>query len=791
MRNKRNRKEKKIERWSLLEVKQGQKAGEGADYWNMYEGLLLLSAWAVNLFALCGEPFIPWLPLGISLPALLFMLKGWKRPKLQSGLLLAAALAVLTASLLARRALVSGLVAYVNGLIKLVSIDLGIPGQLLDNEAAGAWSMTWFLAAVCMVLAVCLALCVRFAYYWALYLPALGFLALQAALDLDMGAAAPSSLFAAVLLTGACRLQRKGNGEKKTLTLCISFSIIVFAVLGGFAIGVGQMDIQPAWMEHTAAAAAKKAEKLRFDKDEYDGLLQGSLQDSGGLKRSKETMLEVKMSKPASLYLKGMVGSYYTGKEWQLSPGQEVWDNRQLFYWLNQDGFSALSQLSQLSRAIGFQKPEENTIEIRNLAANSQYLYLPYEMNSLQADGSMKTGNDACVVSRQMKGLRNYRCQADNGLLQDFSKLAAKAYKARKNGQKKETRDFFQSESHYNEFVYRTYLQLPKETKTFLAGCMKPPKGTVAYDQAYDMIHAVLDQQVTYQEKTKKPAEDQDFLQYFLETEQAGYAVHYATAAVLMYRYLGIPARYVEGYLITPEETEGLTEDDTISVTGESAHAWAEIYVDQVGWMPVEFTPKYEKVMDVDARGITGKSAAKQQEGTYTAKAKPQIMMEEKKIPENYEEPKKKNTFPWHWAALGVMIALLAAFLLYRMLKRRHMLQIRAASFTAANKNAALCSMFRYSEELLRCCGIPKGSGGNEGSIRETQDLLRETFSEGYADAWKQAFHAAQYAFFSQHDVQAEQLAQVRSFMEETKKQVLRKVSWRRKMKMKFWDNLI
>lgn len=35
-----------------------------------------------------------------------------------------------------------------------------------------------------------------------------------------------------------------------------------------------------------------------------------------------------------------------------------------------------------------------------------------------------------------------------------------------------------------------------------------------------------------------------------------GYDVQFATAATLMFRYYGIPARYAEGYLLTPEDAE-------------------------------------------------------------------------------------------------------------------------------------------------------------------------------------------------------------------------------------------
>lgn len=102
-----------------------------------------------------------------------------------------------------------------------------------------------------------------------------------------------------------------------------------------------------------------------------------------------------------------------------------------------------------------------------------------------------------------------------------------------------------------------------------------------------------------------------DFINYFLDSNKKGYCVHFASAAVLMFRYMGIPARYVEGYAVDYNEItngkamEELNKDDyltgfselpnvpvvTINVTDASAHAWVEIYTDDYGWMQVELTP--------------------------------------------------------------------------------------------------------------------------------------------------------------------------------------------------------
>ena len=78
--------------------------------------------------------------------------------------------------------------------------------------------------------------------------------------------------------------------------------------------------------------------------------------------------------------------------------------------------------------------------------------------------------------------------------------------------------------------------------------------------------------------------EGQDEVVYFL-TEGKGVCRHFASAAVLMYRTLGIPARYVVGYSVY---AVGETWTD---VTGAQAHAWVEVFFDGIGWVQYECTP--------------------------------------------------------------------------------------------------------------------------------------------------------------------------------------------------------
>lgn len=82
------------------------------------------------------------------------------------------------------------------------------------------------------------------------------------------------------------------------------------------------------------------------------------------------------------------------------------------------------------------------------------------------------------------------------------------------------------------------------------------------------------------------PEWEADFALWFLENSDTGYCVHFATAATVLLRAAGIPARYVEGYLV---ETQAKR---IVSVTTDNAHAWVEYYLPDVGWVILEATPE-------------------------------------------------------------------------------------------------------------------------------------------------------------------------------------------------------
>ena len=72
----------------------------------------------------------------------------------------------------------------------------------------------------------------------------------------------------------------------------------------------------------------------------------------------------------------------------------------------------------------------------------------------------------------------------------------------------------------------------------------------------------------------------------FILQRKAAHCEYFASAAVVMLRAAGVPTRYVSGYFA--HEGDG---KDTLLVRQRDAHAWAESWVPDAGWVTVDATP--------------------------------------------------------------------------------------------------------------------------------------------------------------------------------------------------------
>ena len=94
-------------------------------------------------------------------------------------------------------------------------------------------------------------------------------------------------------------------------------------------------------------------------------------------------------------------------------------------------------------------------------------------------------------------------------------------------------------------------------------------------DLITDTVKEYVSNAAVYDKGIEKPPKDTDIVSYFLNESKKGYCIHFASAATLLLRGHGIPARFVTGYMITERETG---PDGKIEVRGDDGHAWCEYY---------------------------------------------------------------------------------------------------------------------------------------------------------------------------------------------------------------------
>ena len=140
-------------------------------------------------------------------------------------------------------------------------------------------------------------------------------------------------------------------------------------------------------------------------------------------------------------------------------------------------------------------------------------------------------------------------------------------------------------ENAYSTFVYSQYLSMDTATYTYMQQIIAR-EGFSRYDaDIIDKVATYIQNAARYDLRyNRKLDESENIVVAFLETYKSGICQHYASAATMLYRALGIPARYTVGYV---GDTVAGTE---VQVTTDQAHAWVEVYIDGIGWMQVEVT---------------------------------------------------------------------------------------------------------------------------------------------------------------------------------------------------------
>lgn len=237
-----------------------------------------------------------------------------------------------------------------------------------------------------------------------------------------------------------------------------------------------------------------------------------------------------------------------------------------------------------------------------------------------------------------------------------------------------------------------------------------------------------------------------DFALWFLESAEAGYCVHFATAATVLLRAAGIEARYVSGYLV--KTAPGTPAD----VTEKNAHAWAEYYEPTLGvWLVLEATPSDMAAAQQPTPETVPEAT---QEAAQSTPPEPTTPSPSAAAPSNPQTP-AASTPPQQDApkqhAVGKILAVLfipALLALTATAQRSVRIHLRRRRQETARSNARGLAMWQETELLSRllCQASP-----------EALEAL------------------AQKAKFSQHTLTAEELEQFTAYLNDARHQLEQK----------------
>lgn len=339
----------------------------------------------------------------------------------------------------------------------------------------------------------------------------------------------------------------------------------------------------------------------------YTGMMKGTaghqkLGTVNGIRYSGRIIADIETADTSHrLYLRSWSGGDYGNNAWKDLPDSDYDSVKDLFRdnrgeWYDQGAWlmeviarsPALSQSLSTYLDDGSVEGLKKDFAVNAVYEKTKFFLLPYDASF----GAPLFAFDRSPVSAEGKAYSTYLWDLPSGALLSMMD--------RESSSDPYYRTYLGAEKKYRDFVYRHYLDIPDSVKEGLSALGPVSKVTTLAEkrQRVEEIRNFLAKNYTYTTNPGKTPVGKDFITYFLMESRKGYCTSFASAAVMLLRESGIPARYAAGLTVGSDELHGapLSADGLrqYSINDHHAHAWAEVYVDGLGWRPVEMTPGYE-----------------------------------------------------------------------------------------------------------------------------------------------------------------------------------------------------
>ena len=543
-------------------------------------------------------------------------------------------------------------------------------------------------------------------------------------------------------------------------------SAVNFLLLGAVVLGIAALVLQAGTMQNLSQTAKDALHHWRYEKTEI--LPEGDLTKPVPSADGTEAILSVTSDKTDTLYLRGFVGDTYKNGTWSALDAETAAAEKDLFYWLHENGFYPQSQF-----ALSAAEYETETIQISNLSACSLYRYEPFSVLSTNAGTSKNLLLPSVVETSGWNGEREYSYV----VIADASTILPQILDALQQGEPSSS--YLQMESAYRDFVDSYALAVPQEFTDELGALLEETRknlnfsGELSKEQA--QLCALSFLETCFGGDTSLP----------LDSTAKGTTYQYATVAALALRYYGIPARYVEGFTVRT------TENETASVTAENAGAWVEVYQDGVGWLPLALTPGLESLAPEQTESGIKPVGTGEGEGNGPRITEGQEPEQQDAEPDNSEDNTPDGgqrtgllAKPAFWILLIAGILLL--FVLFILIRHHIILKNRQKTFDDPDNSESISSLFSDAAKLLSALGFDR----NGGSMLTLYGPISGQFGEETANTFRTMVFLNEQALFSSKAPDDPEREAMRNFHGTVLNLLKTNTKWPKRLRLK-WLNCL
>lgn len=494
------------------------------------------------------------------------------------------------------------------------------------------------------------------------------------------------------------------------------------------------------------------------------GVDDGVLGDAAGysLANMDDLLVTSTIEPKETVYLRGYVGCEYEDNRW-LPPSAQKFDNAAMYWHAEGNPRIYIQNLPFLRQMYlenqAGQESDTGIMSVENINAGDKYTFFPY----------CSYLNDYYQVSDGDGSVKSQSKAKDEFSYYPLSKYI-ETMKEHNEGQEKNILDSVQES--YSAYVTENYLAVPEGMEVLEEAYRKDNISEKdSLEKKIRYVTTYLVNNYDYNIQVPKLPKGKDFITYFLKESKEGYSAHFASAAVVMFRMLGVPARYVTGYAV-PENvfSQDTSGTYTALIQWDNSHAWAEIYMSGIGWVPVETTPGNLGVLEyvygednTDSDGEEVKQESEQEKGQEQE-------MTEEEVAAKQQEQRHYAKIRWY---LGGGLLLLSVAVLMILAVRWIKIQMRKHGYDKSQEmNERIVSLFCMICNTLRKAGMPQEITSTSPEFRVWLQKVNPDITPKTVDT---VVHMALAAAYGEKQMTEKELDYIRSIYKQCKGQRKRK----------------